>query len=126
MNDDTNLLLFWFGQYLVQVPGLLVAMAGCVVVLVRRRHAPGGARWALLGFGFAVALGLVIPVGQVMSQRWMMESHETPARVGFVLTGVSLLWNLLHATVYALLLVAVFAGRSTPPPAIPSRPGGIT
>lgn len=125
MNDDTSLLIFWIGRYLVQAPGLLVATVACVVVLVRRRHAPRGSTWALLGFGLALALGLIIPVGEVMSQRWMMESGDTRAQIGYVLTGVALLWNGLHAVVYALLLVAVFAGRSTPgavvPPPLPPR-----
>ncbi len=120
MNDDTSLLIYWFGRYLVQMPALLVALAGCLVVLARRRQAPRGSTWALLGFGLAVVLGLIIPVGEVMSQRWMMESHETRAEVGYVLTSLSLLWNTLHAVVYVLLLVAVFAGRSIPPlPVVP-------
>ena len=54
-----------------------------------------------------------------MSQRWIMESGETRAQIGYVLTGVSLLWNALPAVVCALLLVAVFAGLSTPLPFVP-------
>ena len=119
MNTDATLLTFWLGQYLVQLPELLVAMVGCGVVLVRRHRAPQASTWALLGFGLALALGLLIPVGQVMSQRWMMESGDTRVQIGYVLTGVSLLWNGLHAVVYALLLVAVSMGRPTPLPAIP-------
>ena len=127
MNIDTTLLTFWVGQYLVQIPGLLVATLGCVVVLVRRHQVPRASTWALLGFCLALALGLMIPVGQVISQRWMLESGDTRVQIGYVLTGVALLWNGLHAVVYALLLVAVFAGRSKPLPVFPPplpRSGG--
>lgn len=119
MINGADLLVLLAGQYFVQSPVLLVAFIGCVVALVRRSHAPRGSMWALAGFGLALVLGFIFPVVQIVSQRWLLESHRTAAHVGSVMTGIYLFENILHTVVYALLLVAVFAGRATPLPSVP-------
>jgi hypothetical protein len=95
-----------------QLPVLVVCMVASVVVLVRWKEGSRGSLWALLGFGLALMLCIVVPVVQTTVQRWVMQSGDV-ARRASVFTGLSILWSVLRASTYALLLVAVFAGRST-------------
>ena len=96
----------------IQLPTLIVCLVGSVVVLIRWKEAPRGSLWALLGFGLALMLCIVVPVVQTTVQRWVMASGDV-ARRASVFGGLSILWSVLRATTYALLLAAVFAGRST-------------
>ena len=100
----------------IQLPTLIVCLIGFVVVLIRWQEAPRAALWALLGFGLALMLCIVVPVVQTSVQRWVMASGDV-ARRAPIFGGLSILWSVLRATTYALLLAAVFAGRS------PSRAG---
>ena len=95
-----------------QLPVFVVCLVASVVVLVRWKEGSRGSVWALLGFGLALMLCFVVPVVQTSVQRWIIESGDVASRAS-VFTGLSVLWSLLRAATYALLLVAVFAGRST-------------
>jgi hypothetical protein len=97
-----------------QLPVFVVCIVASVVVLVRWKEGARGSIWALLGFGLALTLCIVVPVVQTSVQHWIMESGDA-ARRASVFTGLSILWSLLRAATYALLLVAVFAGRSMSP-----------
>jgi hypothetical protein len=98
----------------VQLPVLLACLAGCVVVIVKWRDGSSGSLWALLGFSLGFLLCLVVPVVQTAVQRWVMENSEAMQTRAAVLSGLSFFWSFLRAATYALLLVAVFAGRSQP------------
>jgi hypothetical protein len=54
-------------------------------------------------------------VTQFGVQEWMTQSHAPMAERTTVFAGLGFLWSVLRAVSYGLLLVAVFAGRSTPP-----------
>jgi hypothetical protein len=102
----------------MQLPILLVCLAAGVIILVKWKQASSGSLWALLGFGLALILCILIPVVQTSVQRWVMQSGDIAHRAS-VFTGLSFVWSVLRAVTYALLLVAVFAGRSTPQAAAP-------
>ena len=99
------------GSFVMQLPILLVCLVAGFVVLTRWNHSPRASLWALLGFGLALALCFIIPIGQAVVSQWMMQNEPVTHRAN-VFSGLSILWALLRATTYALLLVAVFAGRS--------------
>jgi hypothetical protein len=109
--DQIKMLL---SMLVVQLPTLFVCFVAGVVILGRWKHAPKGAMWALLGFGLTVILCIVIPVAQTGVQEWMTRNGGTMSERASVLAGLGFLWSVLRAVTYALLLVAVFAGRSTP------------
>ena len=111
MNDSDQLKMF-LSLFVMQLPILLVCLLAGVVVLIRWRQASSGSLWALLGFGLALVLCIAIPVVQTAVQHWVAQSGDI-ARRASVFTGLSVLWSVLRAATYALLLVAVFAGRST-------------
>jgi hypothetical protein len=111
--DQIELLLSTFA---IQLPTLLVCFVAGVVILGRWKQGSNGSMWALLGFGLAAVLCFAVPVVQTAVQQWVRHSGHTTAESASVMAGVSFVWSVLRAVTYALLLIAVFAGRSTPPP----------
>jgi hypothetical protein len=118
MIDTTVQLKMFLSTFVMQLPSLLVCLAAGVVLLVRWRQAPGASLWALLGFGLAALLGLIIPVVQSTVQYWLMNRGDM-ARHAAIFGALAMVWSVLRALTYVLLLVAVFTDRpaqATPPP----------
>ena len=115
--DQIKLLLSMFA---IQLPTLFVCFVAGVVILVKWKDGSKGSIWALLGFGLAAVLCFAVPVTQTAVQDWVRRSGHTMIESASVMAGVSMVWSVLRAVSYVLLLIAVFAGRSTPPPV--SRP----
>ena len=112
MNNSDQIEMLLLSMFATQLPTLLVCFVAGVVILGRWNEASKGAMWALLGFGLATILCIAIPVAQAGVQEWMKHSVETTAERTSVFAGLGFLWSVLRAVSYALLLVAVFAGRS--------------
>jgi hypothetical protein len=110
MNDSDQIRLL-VSMLAVQLPTLLVCLVAAAVILVRWKEASKGAMWALLGFGLSALLCIAIPVAQVGVQELMKQSAWTTANRTTVFAGLGFLWSVLRAVTYALLLVAVLAGR---------------
>jgi hypothetical protein len=111
--DQIKLLLSTFA---IQVPTLLVCFVAGVVILGRWKQGSKGSMWALLGFGLAAILCFAVPVAQTAVQQWVRQSGHTTVESASVMAAISIVWSVLRALTYALLLIAVFAGRSTSPP----------
>jgi hypothetical protein len=111
--DQIKLLLSIFA---VQLPVLLVCFVAGVVILARWRQGSKGSLWALLGFGVAAVLCFAVPVAQTVVQDWVRQGSHSMVEGASVMAGISLVWSVVRAASYALLLIAVFAGRSTSPP----------
>src|SRR5262245_15035152 len=69
-----------------------------------------GSMWALLGFGLAAVLCFAVPVAQTAVQDWVSHGGHTMIENASVMAGISIVWSVLRAGTYALLLIAVFAG----------------
>jgi hypothetical protein len=110
--DQIKLLLSMFA---IQLPVLLVCFGAGVVILARWKQGSNGSLWALFGFGLAAVLCFAVPVAQIAVQDWIRQSGHSMVEGASVMAGVSVVWSLLRAASYALLLIAVFAGRSTAP-----------
>jgi uncharacterized protein YqgC (DUF456 family) len=115
--NDTDQIKMLASMFAIQLRTLLVCFVAGVVILGRWKEASRGAMWALLGFGLATILCIAIPVAQAGVQEWMKQSSWTMADRASVFAGLGFLWSVLRAVTYALLLVAVFAGRSNSPSA---------
>jgi len=115
--DQIKLLLSMFA---IQLPTLIVCFVAGVVILARWKQGSKGSMWALLGFGLAAVLCFAVPVAQTAVQDWVRHSGYTTPESASLMAGISIVWSVLRAVTYALLLIAVFAGRSTSPPV--SRP----
>jgi uncharacterized Tic20 family protein len=101
--------------FAAQLPILLVSVLGCLIIGVRRNELSTASLWALMGFGLSVLLCVLIPVAQTLVQNWVIESGESMAQRASVFTVLAVVWSLLRAATYALLLMAVIAGRTAPP-----------
>jgi len=115
--DQIKLLLSMFA---IQLPVLLVCFVAGVVILGKWKQGSSGSIWALLGFGLATILCFAVPVAQTAAQDWVRRGGHSMVESASVMAGISIVWSVLRAVSYALLLIAVFAGRSTSPPV--SRP----
>ena len=111
--DQIKLLLSMFA---IHLPTLLVCFVAGIVILGRWKQGSKGSMWALFGFGLAAVLCFAIPVAQTAVQDWVRQNGHTIIESASVMAGISIVWSVLRAVSYALLLIAVFAGRSTSPP----------
>ena len=100
------------------VATLLVSLVAVVVLLTRWKRASRGALWALAGFGLLLFLSLTCPLGQAIIQKWVFQDGDRVKRV-WALTAFGMSSSVLYALSNLLLLVAIFAGRSTADEAIP-------
>jgi hypothetical protein len=112
----TDQIKLLFSMFAIQLPTLLVCFVAGVVILGRWKQGSKGSMWALLGFGLAAVLCFAVPVAQTAVQDWVRHSGRTTFESASVMAGISIVWSVLRAVTYALLLIAVFAGRSTSPP----------
>jgi hypothetical protein len=93
------------------LPTFLASIAGVILSVTKRKQAPDAAMWALFGFGLALILCITTPIGQWLIQSWVFENGNHDGRM-WVFTGFGIVNSVLHAVVYVLLAVAVFAGRT--------------
>jgi hypothetical protein len=115
--NDTDQIKMLLSTFAIQLPTLFVCFVAGVVILGRWKQASNGAMWALLGFGLTTILCFAIPVAQAGVQEWITQSGWTIAERTSFFAGLGFLWSVLRAVTYALLLMAVFAGRSSSPSA---------
>jgi uncharacterized Tic20 family protein len=111
INDPVQLTAL-LSLFAAQLPILLVSMLGCLVVGVRRNELSTASSWALMGFGLSVLLCVLIPVVQMLVQNWAISSGPSMPQRASVFTVLAVVWSLLRAASYALLLMAIIAGRT--------------
>jgi hypothetical protein len=114
--NNTDQLKLLLSTFAIQLPTLLVCFVACVVILAKWKEGSKGSLWALLGFFLAAVLCFAVPVAQTAVQDWVRHGGRTTIEAASVMAGISMVWSVLRAVTYALLLIAVFAGRSTSPP----------
>lgn len=111
INDNAQLTVL-FSLFAAQLPILIVSLFGCVVVMARKNELSAAASWALMGFGLSIVLCVVIPLVQVLVQNWALTSGGNMAQRASIFTVLAVVWSLLRAVSYGLLLAAILAGRS--------------
>jgi len=115
--NNTDQLKLLLSTFAIQVPTLLVCLVAGVVILGKWKEGSKGSLWALFGFGLAALLCFAVPAAQTAVQGWVSHSGHRAIEGASVMAGISIVWSVLRAVSYALLLIAVFAGRPTSPPA---------
>ena len=111
--DEIRTFLSTFAVYL---PRVIICLVACIVIVAKWRDASGGALWALLGFGLALILCFVMPVGQTMIQHWVLQDGDRAGRM-WAFSAFGMVGSVLQVVVYLFLLIAIFAGRSKTDPA---------
>jgi hypothetical protein len=115
MNNADEIKTF-FSTFAVYLPRVTICLVACIVIVAKWREARGGAIWALLGFGLALILCFVMPVGQSILQNWVLQSGYRETRM-WAFSAFGMIGSVLQAVIYIFLLVAIFAGRSKTDPA---------
>jgi hypothetical protein len=110
MNNNPVQLKLFLTSLAVNVPTLLVCLVAGVVILGRWREGSSASVFAALGFGLALVLCIVLPLGQTMIQQWTFETGQREARM-WAFTAFGIVGSVLRAISYALLLAAIYAGR---------------
>jgi hypothetical protein len=111
LNDPaqlTQLLTMFVGQ----LPVLLVSLAGCIMMVGRWNEGSRAAGWALAGFGLSLALCVLVPVGQILVQNWVVGSGGGLAQRAWAFTVLGLLWSVLRAVSYGCLLFALLVPKT--------------
>jgi hypothetical protein len=106
--NDTALLTTLLTLFAGQLPILLVSSVGCVVMMGRWNDGARAAGWALLGFGLSLALCVIMPVGQTLVQNWVVGSGQSMVQRAWAFTALGVVWSVLRAATYALLLMALW------------------
>jgi hypothetical protein len=110
----------FLSMFLMELPMLIVSLVASFVILIKWKQAARGSLWALLGFGLLLVLCIAMPIVQTILQSWLFQSGQRAGRLLWVLSTFSIIWSMLYAASYVFLLIAIFAGRSTPNPTNPS------
>jgi hypothetical protein len=116
--SNTDQVQIFLSMFAMHLPTFIVCLVAGIVILGRRRQAFAASLWALLAFGLALFLCFANPLGQALLRRWVFESGETASRV-WAFTAFGVFNSVLHAVIYAFLLMAILAGRSQPNPGTP-------
>src|SRR5205807_6559145 len=99
------------GRAATQFPVLLGCLVGIMVALLSWRRAPAASLWTFLAFCLAFFLCILIPVSQQTVLRLMKENSFDARVTANIVLGV--VWSVLRAVSYVLLLVGVYAGRKS-------------
>ena len=113
MENPTDQLRIFLSMFMVNLPTLLVCAVACIMIVGRWRQGSGHLFWGIVGFGLALVLCIAIPAIQTALQHWVFESGERVSRA-WVFTAFGFISSGLHATIYACLMAAIFAGRPAP------------
>lgn len=108
--NNTDEIKTFVSTFAVYLPRLIICLVACVVIFAKWRQAPSAAPWALLGFGLALILCFVMPVGQTMLQHWVVEGANRESRM-WAFSAFGMMGSVLQAVIYVFLLVAIFVGR---------------
>src|SRR5450432_1250349 len=109
--DNADEIKTFLSMFAVYLPRVIICLLACIVILAKWRDAPRGALWALLGFGLALVLCFVMPVGQSIIQHWVLQDGDRASRM-WAFSAFGMIGSILQAVIYVFLLVAIFAGRS--------------
>ncbi len=110
MNSAPEPFQLFLSMFATQLPTLFVCLVAGLVIVSRWKSASSASLWALLGFGLALILCFALPLGQTLLQQWVLKDGQPQGRM-WAFTTFAVVGSVLHAGVYALLLVGVFAGR---------------
>ena len=111
INDNSQLITL-LTMFAGQLPILIVSLVGCLMMVGRWNEGARAAGWALLGFGLSLALCVLVPVGQLIVQNFVVGSGQGLVQRAWAFTAMGFLWSVLRAVTYALLLMGLLGSRA--------------
>lgn len=120
LNGDLNTIKQFFIPLLTQLPVILVCLVGLLVTLSQWNRGGSASLWALLGFALGLSASVLPALSHAAISRYLLSDQRY-----YVMNLIAICWAIVRATSYALLLVAIFAGRNqnTSAPFTPQAPG---
>ena len=107
INDNAQLTVL-ISMFVGQLPILIISLLGCVVIMARKNELGGGTTfWALMGFGLSIVVCVLIPLAQSFFQKWVLEGGASVGQRASILSVLALVWSILRAVSYGLLLMAL-------------------
>jgi hypothetical protein len=104
--NDPGQLTALLTMFVAQLPILLVSLVGCMMMVGRWNEGSRAAGWALAGFGVSLALCVLMPVGQIVVQNWVVGGGGGIVQRAWAFTVLGLFWSILRAVSYGCLLFA--------------------
>ena len=101
-----------FSLFAAQSPVFIVSIVACMVIVTRWHDGGRGWSWAFAGFALSVALCILIPVAQTLVQQWAMDGSRSMVQRASVFTAMGLVWSVLRAGSYGLLLMGLCVGTT--------------
>jgi len=124
MPGGLNEISFFITSLMTQLPILVVGVLGLIAILSQRKRIGNASHWAIMG----ILLAMVVSVLPILCQDEISKHFlfgAPPEQQFAVMAYFAVVWSILRAISYVLLLVAFFVGRNptmnTPPP--PQAPG---
>lgn len=108
--NDTDQIKTFVSMFVVYLPRFIICLVACVVILAKWRQGRTGSLWGILGFGLALILCVVMPVGQTVLQQWAVRNSDHESRM-LAFSVFGLIGSVAQAVIYVFLLAAIFAGR---------------
>ena len=90
---------------------IIVSLVACVVIVTRWKKLGPASLWAFSGFGLTLLLGIAQVVFMVLNTGMLGDLIPTMRPWMSKIMGIAPLF--LHPLAYVLLLVAIFAARTT-------------
>ena len=105
---------FLLNQFAYQAPLLLVSLVGLIIAAVNRNRCPTPALLTMLGCGLIFLVGLAQPVISSIFWQQLREGELTPEQYTRMMGIIGIVVSCTRAVGVALVIVAVFMGRSRP------------
>lgn len=109
--NDPGQLTAMLTMFVAQLPILLVSVVGCMMMVGRWNEGSRAAGWALAGFGLSLALCVLMPVGQILVQNWVVGGGGGLVQRAWAFTVLGFVGAVLRAVSYGCLLMALVARR---------------
>ena len=105
----------FLAQYAIQAPLLLIWLVGMALALLWWQRAPKVALMTCVACGLFLLDALIGTFISVALPSMLIERGQPTAQVGTAFALVGIVRSLLHATLWAAVLFAIFSGRGAAP-----------
>ena len=110
--NNTDLIEILLHELLMQSPTLIVCIVAIFLIITKWKQSSRGASLALWGFGLVLVLSMFMPILTTLLQKWVFQGGQQTQRM-WAFTTFAIVWAVLHAVAYVLILMALFAEQST-------------
>jgi hypothetical protein len=116
-----NLISSFLTQLASQAPVLFVYLVAMILALVFWRRCPSPCALTLIAAGLLLVTSLMQSLLVLYLGRARMELGWSDEQYRWVLSANAVVWSVIRAVAFSLLVIAVFIGRKSAPQAGPNK-----